>query len=89
MALYLDVADATTGRATTWLMDMGSPASLARLGWSKATVKAGDRIVVEGIPSRDGSPVGYPYTVTLSATGHRLRAAPPTDRSSRAAAESR
>lgn len=72
VALHLDVRDGKTGAVTSWMMDMGSPASLARLGWSKATVKAGDAIVVEGIPLRDGNPVGYAYVVTLAATGRRL-----------------
>ena len=80
VALYLDVKDGKTGAVTAWMMDMGSPASLVRLGWSKDTVKAGDAVVVDGIPSRDGQPVGCPYAVTVTGTGRRLSAAPPTGR---------
>lgn len=79
-ALYLDVKDEKNGAVTAWMMDMGSPGSLARLGWARDAVKAGDAIVVEGIPSRDGSRVGYAYAVTVAATGRRLPAAPPRER---------
>lgn len=75
VALYLDVKDAKTGVVRGWMMDMGSPASLARLGWSKNTLTIGDAIVVDGIPSRDGTPVGFAYAVTVNATGQRLCAA--------------
>lgn len=80
VALRIDVKDAQTGIVTTWTMDMGSPSSLTRLGWSKRSVKPGDTITVEGIPSRDGNPVGYAYAVTIMATGRWLAAAPPRDR---------
>jgi hypothetical protein len=76
VALHLDVRDKRTGAVTSWMMDMGSPSSLTRLGWSKRALEAGDTIVVEGIPARDGSLVGYAYAVTITATGRRLPAAP-------------
>lgn len=80
VALHVDVKDAETGAVTAWMMDMGSPSSLARLGWSKRSVTTGDAVVVEGIPSRDGNPVGYAFAVTITATGRRLAAAPQRDR---------
>jgi hypothetical protein len=79
VALHLDVRDAQTGAVVPWTMDMASPSSLTRLGWSKNAVKPSDTIVVDGIPSRDGSPVGYAYAVTITATGRRLAAAPPKE----------
>ena len=80
VALYLDVKDEKIGTRTAWMMDMGSPSSLTRLGWSKDSLEVGETIVVEGIPSRDGSRVGYAYVVTVAATGRRLPAAPPRER---------
>jgi len=77
VALHLDVRDETSGVVSAWMMDMGSPSSVAPLGWSKSTLVPGDVIVVEGILSRDGSRVGYAYAVTITATGRRLRASPP------------
>ena len=50
---YLDVADEQTGKVANWAVEMGSPISLARLGWKRTsmkvddvvTVRAGDRLV--------------------------------------------
>ena len=69
---YIDVADPGSSRATRWLMEMGSPNSLMKAGWSKASLRAGDRVTVEGIPSRAGHPMGYPLVVTIAGTGRRL-----------------
>jgi len=80
VALYLEVRDERTSAPVSWMMDMGSPSTLARLGWSKTSVKAGDAIVVDGIPSRDGTRVGYAYAVTMAATGRRLPASPVRER---------
>ena len=71
----MDVADATTGRTTRWVMEMGSPNSLIRTGWSKTSLRAGETVTVEGIPARDGVPMGYPLSIVTQA-GRRLTAAP-------------
>ena len=76
---YIDVAEAGSGRPTRWLMEMGSPNSLVHAGWSKSSLRAGERVTVEGIPSRNGQPMGYPLTVTVAETGRRLVAAPRPD----------
>lgn len=51
--LYLDVA----GENDTehWTIEMESPAHLKSLGWSKHTLKAGDRISVIGSRAKDQS----------------------------------
>jgi Family of unknown function (DUF6152) len=51
--LYLDVA----GEDDTehWTIEMESPAHLKALGWSKDTLKAGDRISVIGSRAKDQS----------------------------------
>ena len=72
---HIKVTDTRTGRARTWLMEMGSPNSLTRAGWSKSSLRVGETVTVEGIPARDGTPMGYPMVV-VSETGRRLRAAP-------------
>ena len=76
---YMDVSEAGGGRTTRWLMEMGSPNSLLHAGWSKSSLRAGDRVTVEGIPSRDGHPMGYPLVVTVAETGRRLVASPRPD----------
>ncbi len=72
---HMDVADASTGRTTRWVMEMGSPNSLARTGWSKSSLRVGEKVTVESIPSRDGVPMGYPLSI-LTEAGRRLTAAP-------------
>jgi hypothetical protein len=72
---YIDVVDEKTGRSTNWAMEMGSPNNLMRGGWSRNTMKPGDRVTVEGRLARDGSPLGNAQSVILTATGQRLFAA--------------
>jgi hypothetical protein len=72
---YIDVADDSASRTTRWMMEMGSPNSLARTGWSKSSLRVGETVTVEGIPSRDGAPMGYPLSIVTEG-GRRLTAAP-------------
>ena len=71
---YIDVTD-EKGKVTNWAMEMGSPNGLSRNGWTRNTMKAGDKVTVEGSLAKDGSPVGNARAVTLAATGKRLFAA--------------
>ena len=71
---YIDVTD-EKGKVTNWAMEMGSPNGLSRSGWTRNTMKAGDKVTVEGSLAKDGSPVGNARAVTLAATGKRLFAA--------------
>jgi hypothetical protein len=72
---YIDVTDEKTGKVTNWAMEMGSPNGLMRAGWSRHTLKPGDKVTVEGSMARDGSPIGNARTVVLASTGQRLFAA--------------
>jgi hypothetical protein len=63
------------GTEVMWRAETNSPSILERRGWARDTLKAGDRISIEGWPSRDGSnylrmrkvtradgsPVGVPF----------------------------
>ena len=69
--IYVGVTDAQTGGKQTWIMEMGSPNGLMRAGWSRNTLKVGERIRVEGAPARDGNALMYPRSITL-ASGKRL-----------------
>jgi hypothetical protein len=73
---YMDVVDTRGGQSKNWLMEMGSPNSLARADWSKTSLKPGEKVIVEIIPARDGVAMGYPLVVTVVETGRRLVAAP-------------
>ncbi|MEI7949860.1 MAG: DUF6152 family protein [Gammaproteobacteria bacterium] len=71
--ISLDVADAS-GKNHEWSLEMGAPAVLTRtLGWSRSTLKIGDKINVEGRAARDGTNLANARTVTL-ATGEKLGA---------------
>jgi hypothetical protein len=72
---YIDVTDEQTGKVVNWAMEMGSPNGLMRSGWTRNTLKIGDRITVEGSLARDGTPTGNARVVVLDATGQRLFAA--------------
>jgi hypothetical protein len=68
---YIDVAD-EGGKVVNWAMEMGSPNGLMRQGWTRNSMKVGDKVTVEGSKAKDGSNVGNARSVTLSTTGQRL-----------------
>ena len=71
---FIDVAD-DGGKVNNWGMEMGSPNGLMRAGWSRNTMKVGDKVTVEGSLAKDGSHTGNARSVTLVATGKKLFAA--------------
>jgi hypothetical protein len=72
--IRMTVRDAA-GADVEWKIETNSPSILERRGWSKASLKFGETIAVEGWPARDGSkhmrmrkvsradgtPVGVPF----------------------------
>ena len=72
---YIDVTDDKTGKIANWTMEMGSPNSLMRAGWTRHTMKVGDRLTVEGSLARDGSNTGNARVVVMTVSGQRLFAA--------------
>ena len=53
--IYLDAAK-SDGTVEHWLIDLDSPHALERLGWSKNSLKPGDKITCSGARAKDGSP---------------------------------
>lgn len=53
--IYLDVKDAK-GTIEKWSVEMGTIGMLARAGWRRDTVKAGDEITVTGNRAKDSKP---------------------------------
>ena len=53
------------GRETNWGIECGSANMMARTGWKKTTLKAGDAVVAIVNPLRDGRPNGALVTITL------------------------
>jgi len=72
---YIDVTDEKSKKTTNWAMEMGSPNGLMRQGWTRNSMKVGDKVTVEGSLAKDGSPTGNARTVVLEATGQKLFAA--------------
>ena len=69
---YIDVKDATTNQVANWSIELGSPNSLMRLGWSRKSMKIDDVVTVEGSLAKDGSKLVNARSVSLAATGQRL-----------------
>ena len=56
-----------------WSIELStSPGNLTRMGWSKRSLKPGDRVIVDLNPLRDGQHGGALKTVTLVDTGESL-----------------
>lgn len=68
--IWLDVTD--NGKVETWGIEGMSPNYLGRRGWSKTSLKPGDKVTVVVRPMRDGSPGGMFVRATL-ADGRELR----------------
>ena len=62
--LWVDVKD-DRGRVTSWGAESGSPSALSRIGWSRNSVKAGDVMLVELFPARNGAHVGRLARIVL------------------------
>lgn len=53
--IYLD-ATAPDGTVEHWLIEIDSPNALQRMGWSKDSLKPGDKVTCSGARAKDGSP---------------------------------
>ena len=61
---YIDVKDAG-GTATNWEFELGSPNGLMRKGWTRNSLKEGDKISVDGYLAKDGAHLANARTVSL------------------------
>jgi hypothetical protein len=60
------------GAAEEWSIETTSPGVLTRSGWTRQSIKAGDKVSVTFRPLRDGAHGGGLNSVTLLATGQTL-----------------
>jgi Family of unknown function (DUF6152) len=60
---YIDVNDG--GTATNWEFELGSPNGLMRKGWTRNSLKPGDKISVDGYLAKDGAHLANARTVSL------------------------
>jgi hypothetical protein len=61
----------TNGREETWNIEMGSPNSLIRRGFTRDTVAVGTEVVIDGYRAKDGSRTVNSSSVRLP-DGRRL-----------------
>jgi hypothetical protein len=72
--VHMDVPDEQTGTAVAWKLEMGGPNALLRLGWKRDSLKAGDRVTVDGSLAKDGSALVNAKSIVMTATGKRMLA---------------
>jgi hypothetical protein len=54
-----------SGEMQHWTIEFAAPVHMARAGWSKNAMKAGDDITIDTHPSRNGAPIGISSTITF------------------------
>ena len=64
VVVYLDAKN-DAGETQHWTIEFAAPVHMVRAGWSKASMKTGDDIVIETHPSRNGAPIGITSTITF------------------------
>jgi len=74
--LYVDVN--AEGKTANWACETAGPNTLARQGWSRLSLKIGDRVTVLGYKARDGSYVASAREVVL-ANGRKVFVGSPLD----------
>ena len=68
--IYVDMKDAE-GNTARWQCEGGSPNTLTRQGWTRDSLKAGERVSIEGFRAKNGSNTCNSRVVT-TADGKRL-----------------
>ena len=63
--IHIDVKGAD-GKATSWMVECGSPNTLLRRGFTRASVAVGQEIVVDGYQAKDGTNRANGRDVTLT-----------------------
>ena len=73
--VYVDVK-LPGGELQTWNFEMASPNVLARNGWKRDTLKAGDQITATLRPNKFGTPVGLLSRANMMVNGKALQIGP-------------
>jgi hypothetical protein len=68
--LYLRVRN-QAGVVSQWELELASPNSLMRAGWTRHSVQTGDKITVKGFQAKDGNPLANAAQV-FAADGHKI-----------------
>jgi Family of unknown function (DUF6152) len=62
--IFLDAAG-ENGAVEHWIIEIDSPNALGRMGWTKESLKPGDKVTCSGARAKDGSPRMRSTQVTL------------------------
>ena len=54
------------GNIQHWSCETLSPSRLVRSGWTRKSLKPGDKISITLLPAKNGTPVGYLEELTLA-----------------------
>ena len=65
MRIYIDTKDAN-GVVTTWNLELGSPNSVIRRGWTRKDLKVGDEVTFKGFGGRSVLTRAVADAITLS-----------------------
>ena len=72
--IYMDVIDEESGETQDWILELGGPNTLLRLGWKRDSLKIEDRIIVDGSLARNGSRLVNATSIVMEATGKTMLA---------------
>ena len=73
--VLFDVTD-EKGTVVHWAGEMNSPGVLKNAGWSKKTLKAGDKVTMTLRPNKFGTPVGLISRANMLVNGKPLQVGP-------------
>ena len=71
---HADLKD-ENGKVANWKLELGSLGMLRRFGWTRNTVKPGERVTAEGFRAKDGSPYMCLVSIDLP-NGQSMRGSP-------------
>lgn len=69
--IYVDVADAS-GKVSNWNLELASLSALVRNGWTRTSVKVGEKVKVEGFEGRGTNTYRLNATAIVTAEGRSL-----------------
>jgi len=70
--IMVDVVDEETGETVNWILELGGPNALLRLGWKRDSLKPDDRVMFEGNLARNGSSLVNASTIIMEEIGKRM-----------------
>jgi len=69
VVVWIEATPAAGGASQTWTVEATSPGNLGRIGWTRKSLKAGDKVAIDVAPLRDGGRGGSLRKVKLIDTG--------------------